>query len=231
MQQCEVTGEKLNRRAYPPYTIRWNVTSRAEDEEPKRGEKQSKLNLTIENNAENESKFKIKVINGNEIRKELDSDVTLKESYKEATDEQWKNAFGDEVDKENAFNKSAYQFNSRIILLGADYDLHNGPYECIIEDGNGVVSTPSVIKSGFRDWVDFKGKANIHVMRSWTLWLFFVIGIVAIVLVAIIILACPKKMEYDDGTPYTKEELQAPHATPDDNVSTKGSTKDIKKKN
>lgn len=221
-----MTGENLNRRAYPPYTIKWSVKSRAKSEEATRGKEQEKLDLSPASN--DSEKNKIKVVNGLEIRKDLEADGTLKESYTKAAEAQWTNSFGDKIDQTK---EDENQFNSRILLLGADYDLHNGMYECIIQDGNGVVSTPSVIKEGYRDWVDFRGKANIHVMRSWTSYLFFAVGIAAIVLVAIIILACPKKMEYDDGTPYTKEELMAPHADPQQqNVSTKGSKKDMEEK-
>lgn len=156
--------------------------------------------------------------------KARDSDQTQKDSYSPVEGGSWHNGFFEDKKPQNEGDMMKYAFHSRLIVTEAEYAVHSGSYECIIEDDNGIVSTPSHIHD------DYRGRANMHVMPPWQLYIPVAVAVICVILVGLIIFICPKKMEHDDGTRYTKEEMVAPEAPPpvDDEMSVVASHKTIK---
>jgi hypothetical protein len=85
---------------------------------------------------------------------------------------------------------------------------HRGNYECVIVDSNGVPSMPSF--SSLDEKIIYSGRVFLHVRSMiWTILPAGILGGMLVLVVAIQFL-CPLRMEYDDGTPYTKQQLVAP---------------------
>ncbi|OXA38044.1 Erythroid membrane-associated protein [Folsomia candida] len=89
-------------------------------------------------------------------------------------------------------------------------DNHRGDYECLVIDGNGIPSTPTV--HSLHKYKRFSGKGKLHVRKVIMTIIPGVIVGAILVLMCIVWIAFRKrdKMEYDDGTPYAKQELVSP---------------------
>lgn len=212
------TDKIVNRRAYPPYSIYWSLRTREKNprDEVPQGSLAKSFNLLTKDivdwDAKNASKlmkkFHVQVYWEHMLKKTREDPEPTKNAYRNLTKDNkaWTDSFGETVVESNR-NKSFT--NSRIVIEQALKDQHIGIYECIIEDANGVVSTPSFF-AGPRDWMEYKGRTNLFILSMGYLISVFAIAACSVALIVICIIICPKKMEYDDGTPYTKEELVSP---------------------
>ncbi|ODN04106.1 hypothetical protein Ocin01_02566 [Orchesella cincta] len=205
IQDCQQSATKVyNRRSYPPYFIYWDVPVSLK---PLLGiesnELMPPLNATPSDLVAHPiNKAGVQITWSLQRKKTKDETklITISGDHKE-----WNNSFREEVVKKDRIGAS---FASTFAVSQADPAKHTGIVECVIIDGNGVVSTPNV-EPGERLY-DYRGDVNVHVLPRWQLWGPVAVSVVCILLVILIICICPRKMEHDDGTRYTKDEMVVP---------------------
>ncbi|CAL8118302.1 unnamed protein product [Orchesella dallaii] len=217
LKSCDQSaGSPFKRRAYPPFFIHWDVPAplkvllglKTTDLVPKLGEAPSDLVLTpFGNNAAGVH------INWYLKRKASKDDIAF-DHHIGNLDPEWTDSFGEKVP---IVNRTGSAFASAFALNSADPFKHDGIVECIIIDGNGVVSTPN-LEPNERIY-DYHGDVNVHILPRWQLWGPVAVSVGCLILVILIIVLCPRKMEHDDGTRYTKDELVVPVTNPTQKAS------------
>jgi len=115
----------------------------------------------------------------------------------------------DKVNPNNSRNQTVtFYTKAKVQFDEVLKEKHDGEYECVFVDYNGVTSSspPPDPRKGEKP-IKKDGVRKVHV-RQWY-WLFIAITIVCIIPLfsTMIECCCKRRMEYDDGTRYTEEEL------------------------
>jgi len=110
-------------------------------------------------------------------------------------------------------NKTVNQSVGQTMMITKMEPHYVGDIECIIIDKNGVPSSPT--PGSLDSKIRFKGGRKVHVRKL--MWTLIPLGILGgmILLIIVVQLACPSKMELDDGTIVSTKMEVAPEPQPE----------------